>query len=99
MNENKLLTKYLVPDTAISEGACVWGQKRLDGEVMVYLSHFEFPARERECDFTMFQKRRCYDTYYPFLILSEHNLRMLDFEAVTILYGGNSCWQQDYYQR
>lgn len=56
---------------------------------MVYLSHFEFPTRERECDFTMFQKRTCYDTYYPFLILSEHNLRMLDFEPVTILYGGN----------
>lgn len=56
---------------------------------MVYLSHFEFPEREREYDFTMFQKRKCYDTYYPFLVLSEHGLRMLDFEPVTILYGGN----------
>ncbi len=56
---------------------------------MVYLSHFEFPEREQEYDFTMFQKRKCYDTYYPFLVLSEHGLRMLDFESVTILYGGN----------
>jgi len=56
---------------------------------MIYLSHFEFPDREREYDFTMGQKHTCYDTVYPFLILSEHQLRMLDFEEVTILYGGN----------
>ena len=55
----------------------------------IYLSHFEFPCRETEYDFTMHQKRTCYDTYYPFLILSEHNLTMLDFEPITILYGGN----------
>jgi len=56
---------------------------------MLYLSHFEFPDREREYDFTMSQKRTCYNTVYPFLILSKNNLRMLDFEPVTILYGGN----------
>lgn len=56
---------------------------------MIYLSHFEFPDREREYDFTMRLKRTCYDTVYPFLILSEHQLKMLDFEEVTILYGGN----------
>lgn len=56
---------------------------------MIYLSHFEFPSREREYDFTMREKRTCYDTVYPFLILSEHQLKMLDFEEVTILYGGN----------
>lgn len=55
----------------------------------VYLSHFEFPNREIEYDFTMSQKRTCYDTYYPFLVLSAHNLTMLDFEPITILYGGN----------
>lgn len=56
---------------------------------MIYLSHFSFPGREREYDFTMKQKRTCYDTVYPFLILSAHQLKMLDFEPVTILYGGN----------
>lgn len=55
----------------------------------IYLSHFEFPCREMEYDFTMSQKRTCYDTYYPFLVLSAHNLTMLDFEPITILYGGN----------
>lgn len=56
---------------------------------MVYLTHFEFPGIETEYDFTMGQKRTCYDTFYPFLVLSKHRLAMLDFEPVTILYGGN----------
>ena len=56
---------------------------------MIYLSHFEFPGVEQEYDFTMSLKRTCYDTVYPFLTVSKHNLRMLDFEPITILYGGN----------
>lgn len=56
---------------------------------MVYLNHFEFPDREQEYSFLMSQKRTCYDTFYPFQILSKNDLRMLDFEPVTILYGGN----------
>lgn len=56
---------------------------------MLYLSHFQFPGRELEYNFTMNEKRTCYDTFYPFLVLSEHHLEMLDFEPVTILYGGN----------
>lgn len=56
---------------------------------MVYLSHFSFPEAEKEYDFILGQKRTCYDTYYPFQVLSKHGLRMLDLEPVTILYGGN----------
>lgn len=56
---------------------------------MVYLSSFKFPCAEAEYDFTFAQKRTCYDTYYPFQILSKHRLERLDFEPVTILYGGN----------
>lgn len=56
---------------------------------MIYLEHFQFPDVEREYDFIFGQKRTCYDTYYPFQILSKHKLEMLDFEPVTILYGGN----------
>lgn len=56
---------------------------------MIYLSHFEFPHIEREYSFLMGLKRTCYDSVYPFQILSKHHLQMLDFEPVTILYGGN----------
>lgn len=56
---------------------------------MLYLLNFKFPSREREYDFTMNIKRTCYDGVYPFLILSEHQFEQIDFEPVTILYGGN----------
>lgn len=55
----------------------------------MYLSHFRFPDREKEYDVTMGEKRTCYDTFYPFFVLSNHNLIKLTFEPVTILYGGN----------
>ena len=56
---------------------------------MIYLSHFEFPHVEQEYTFIMGLKRTCYDTIYPFKILSKRHLKMLDFDSVTILYGGN----------
>ena len=56
---------------------------------MLYLSQFQFPDTEREYDFILDLKRTCYDTLYPFQILSKHQLNVLDFEPITILYGGN----------
>ncbi len=56
---------------------------------MLYLSSFLFPDIEEEYDFIFRMKQTCYDTIYPFQILSKHGLRRLDFEPVTILYGGN----------
>lgn len=56
---------------------------------MIYLSAFRFPDMEEEYDFTFRLRETCYDTIYPFQILSKHGLCRLDFEPVTILYGGN----------
>ncbi len=56
---------------------------------MLYLSHFFFPDGEREFDFFLAQKRTCHDSFYPFQVLSKHHLTQLDFEPITILYGGN----------
>lgn len=56
---------------------------------MVYLKSFIFPSADREFDFILHIQRTCYDTIYPFKILSGHDLDRLDFEPVTILYGGN----------
>lgn len=56
---------------------------------MIYLTHFSFPSREEEYTFHFHLKRTCYDTLYPFGILSKRHLECLDFELVTILYGGN----------
>lgn len=56
---------------------------------MIYLNFFTFPKEEMEFDFLMEIKRTCYDSFYPFRILSKHGLERIDFEPVTILYGGN----------
>ena len=56
---------------------------------MIYLEYFTFPDSDREFDFFVNQKRTCYDSFYPFHILSRHHLHRIDFEPVTILYGGN----------
>lgn len=56
---------------------------------MVYLKSFTFPGADMEFDFILSIKRTCYDSYYPFRILSNHDLHRLDFDPVTILYGGN----------
>lgn len=56
---------------------------------MVYLSVFTFPNEDMEFDFFMKVKRTCYDVFYPFKVLSRHGFERIDFEPVTILYGGN----------
>lgn len=56
---------------------------------MLYLSRFVFPDVERETSFLMDIKRKCYDSFYPFRVVSRNSLYELEFEPVTILYGGN----------
>lgn len=56
---------------------------------MIYLRSITFPNADREFDFFLDIQRTCYDSYYPFRILSKNDLDRLDFEPVTILYGGN----------
>lgn len=57
----------------------------------MYLTRFQFPDADREFDFFLSIKRTCYDSYYPFGVLSKSKLAQIDFEPVTILYGGNGC--------
>jgi len=56
---------------------------------MIYLKSFTFPNADMEFNFFMSIQRTCYDSYYPFKILSKNDLDRLDFDTVTILYGGN----------
>lgn len=57
--------------------------------IMVYLNVFTFPNDDMEFDFLIEEKRKCYDSFYPFKILSRHGFERVDFEQITILYGGN----------
>lgn len=56
---------------------------------MVYLHDFSFPNEGMEFDFIMKIKRTCYDSFYPFKVLSRNEFETIVFEPVTILYGGN----------
>ncbi|MEK4149340.1 AAA family ATPase [Robertmurraya sp. FSL W8-0741] len=56
---------------------------------MVYLHAFSFPNEDMEFDFFMNIKRTCYDSFYPFKILSKKCFESIVFEPVTIIYGGN----------
>ncbi|MBU5310669.1 AAA family ATPase [Tissierella carlieri] len=56
---------------------------------MVYLNTFTFPNGDIEFDFLINIKRTCYDSFYPFKILSKNGLERVDFEPITIFYGGN----------
>lgn len=56
---------------------------------MLYLNYFKFPSQDAEFDYILKIKRTCYDSFYPFKVISKHNLSRIDFEPITILYGGN----------
>lgn len=56
---------------------------------MIYLRTFTFPNKDREFGFFMDIQRTCYDSFYPFGVLSSHSFERIDFEPVTVLYGGN----------
>lgn len=55
----------------------------------MYLSNFQFADELKEELFLNDIKRTCYNSFYPFGVLSMNHLHRLDFEPVTILYGGN----------
>ncbi|NLO86792.1 MAG: AAA family ATPase [Clostridiales bacterium] len=56
---------------------------------MIYLDSIVFPSADQEWAFRMGITRTCYQTMYPFNVLSKIGLERIDFTPITILYGGN----------
>ncbi len=57
---------------------------------MIYLSSISLPNEDAEWRFRVGAvQRTCYTTIYPFYTLSQAGLERLDFDHITILYGGN----------
>lgn len=56
---------------------------------MLYLESFTFPDDDAEFDFCLSVKRKCYNTFYPFKVLSRRHMERIDFEPVTLLCGSN----------
>ena len=61
------------------------------GREMQYLDEFRFTSIEQEEQFLNYIGATCYDTFYPFGVLSARGFRSISFEPLTILYGGNGC--------
>ena len=58
---------------------------------MQYLDEFSFTSIDQEEQFLNYIRATCYDTFYPFGVLSARGFRSICFEPLTILYGGNGC--------
>ncbi|MGL6107830.1 AAA family ATPase [Romboutsia sp.] len=58
---------------------------------MIYLESFIFPSEDIEYRFILDEKRTCFESFYPFKVLSKNRFERIDFEPITILYGGNGC--------
>ncbi len=56
----------------------------------MYLSSFRFPGIIREEDYMFFKFRdTVHSSFYPFQVFWDNKLEALEFEPITILYGGN----------
>ena len=57
---------------------------------MIYLNRFKLPDENTEWRFFVYgEVRTCFNTYYPFQIFPKMEFKEIEFEPVTIFYGGN----------
>lgn len=57
---------------------------------MIYLKKFQLLSDDKETDFFTYQERRtCFNNIYPFKIFSAIQLESIEFDSITIFYGGN----------
>lgn len=56
---------------------------------MIYVNKLILPSERAENAVIDYEKRTCFNTFYPFKIFPEKSLRVVEFEGITLLYGGN----------
>lgn len=56
---------------------------------MIYLKSFLLPGEGAESAFVMKEHRSCFPTFYPFRIFPGKSLREVEFDGITLFYGGN----------
>ena len=89
ITEHAVYSDYIKLFIVNETGQITEDYKYKGGEIVIYLHSFSFPNEEMEFDFFMNIKRTCYDSFYPFKVLSRNGFETIVFEPVTILYGGN----------
>lgn len=56
---------------------------------MIYVRNLILPSERAENKVIEFEKRTCFHTFYPFKIFPNKNLSKVQFDGVTMFYGGN----------
>ena len=56
---------------------------------MIYIKKLTLPSEFAEAKVIEREKRTCFNTFYPFKIFPEMGLGSIDFDSITMLYGGN----------
>ena len=56
---------------------------------MIYVKKLHLPSGLAEIKVIEDEKRTCFNTFYPFKIFPEMRLGGIDFDGITMLYGGN----------
>jgi predicted ATPase len=56
---------------------------------MLYLKSFAFPDDDAEIEYLWPIQSNAYESFYPFKVLSARRFHKIEFEPVTVLYGGN----------
>ena len=56
---------------------------------MIYVKRLTLPSELAEINFIKVEQRTCFGTFYPFKIFPDKGLRHVDFEGITMFYGGN----------
>ena len=56
---------------------------------MIYVKRLTLPSEIAEIEFIKHEQRTCFNTFYPFKIFPDKGLKRVDFEPVTMFYGGN----------
>lgn len=54
-----------------------------------YIKKIELVSDDAETGFMLLQKRTCYNGIYPFKIFPDKELKEVEFDPITIFYGGN----------
>ena len=56
---------------------------------MIYIKHLSLPSEYAEVELIKKEMRTCFNSMYPFKIFSAKDLYEVDFDDITIFYGGN----------
>lgn len=56
---------------------------------MVFLNSISFPTYDDEIEFLSHERRTMFSSFYPFQVFEFREMQRIDFDNITLLYGGN----------